>query len=68
MVGSFATTAVPPDKNYNENGGIADEMGSLEKRLDCESVADEIIDNRFGNKVYLNILKRNPRVVLLYLI
>jgi len=40
----------PITKNYNEDGGIADEMGSLEKRLECEHIADEIID-RFGNKV-----------------
>ena len=52
----------PITKNYNPDGGICGEMGSLEKRLDCEAVADEIID-RFGNKCvskYWKKLGRNP--------
>jgi hypothetical protein len=39
----------PITKNYNPDGGIASEMGGMDKRLDSEKIADEIID-RFGNK------------------
>ena len=52
----------PITKNYNPDGGIAGEMGGMDKRLDCEAVADEIID-RFGNKVvkkYWKKLGRGP--------
>ena len=40
----------PITDNYNEVGGICDEMGGLDKRLDCENVADEII-TKFGDRV-----------------
>tara|TARA_R110000765_G_scaffold181987_2_gene287971 strand:+ start:304 stop:1836 length:1533 start_codon:yes stop_codon:yes gene_type:complete len=47
----------PITKNYNLVGGICDEMGSLEKRLDCEKIADEIID-KFGNKAVSKYWKK----------
>ena len=49
--------ASPITKNYNPIGGICDEIGSLEKRLDCEKIADEIID-RFGNKCVSKYFKK----------
>ena len=52
----------PITKNYNPDGGIAGEMGGMDKRLDSEAVADEIID-RFGNKCvskYWKKLGRGP--------
>ena len=52
----------PITKNYNPDGGIASEMGGMDKRLDSEAVADEIID-RFGNKCvskYWKKLGRGP--------
>tara|TARA_R110000796_G_scaffold38655_2_gene97033 strand:+ start:605 stop:1981 length:1377 start_codon:yes stop_codon:yes gene_type:complete len=49
--------AAPQTKNYNPEGGIADEMGGMEKRLECEHIADEIID-RFGNKVVSKYYKK----------
>lgn len=61
--GSLRYNGVAPiTKNYNPDGGIAGEMGGMDKRLDCEAVADEIID-RFGNKVvskYWKKLGRGP--------
>ena len=47
----------PVTKNYNEDGGIATEMGGLEKRLDCESVADEII-TKFGDRIVSKYFKK----------
>ena len=49
--------SAPITKNYNPIGGIASEMGSLEKRLDCEHIADEIID-KFGNKCVKKYFKK----------
>lgn len=52
----------PITKNYNPDGGIAGEMGGMDKRLECEAVAEEIID-RFGNKCvskYWKKLGRGP--------
>ena len=49
--------ASPITKNYNEIGGIASEMGGMENRLDCESIADEIID-KFGNKCVSKYFKK----------
>ena len=52
----------PITKNYNPVGGIAGEMGGMDKRLDNEKIADEIID-RFGNKCvskYWKKLGRGP--------
>ena len=46
----------PITKNYNPDGGIASEMGSLEKRLECQHIADEIID-KFGNRVVSKYFK-----------
>ena len=60
----------PITDNYNENGGICGEMGGLEKRLDCEKIADEIID-RFGNRVVKKYWKekssRGPKTLNLRL-
>ena len=50
----------PITKNYNPNGGIAEEMGGMDKRLDCEKIADEIID-RFGNKCVSKYWKKMGR-------
>ena len=51
----------PITKNYNPVGGIATEMGGMDKRLDCEKIADEIID-KFGNKcVKKYFKKKSPR-------
>ena len=47
----------PITKNYNPVGGIAEEMGGMDKRLECESIADEIID-RFGNKCISKYFKK----------
>ena len=47
----------PITKNYNPNGGIADEMNGMDKRLDCESVADEIV-TRFGDKACCKYFKK----------
>ena len=49
--------ASPITKNYNEIGGIASEMGGMENRLDCEKIADEIID-KFGNKCVKKYFKK----------
>ena len=46
----------PITKNYNPDGGIADEMNGMDKRLDCESVADEIV-TRFGDKACCKYFK-----------
>ena len=50
----------PITKNYNPDGGIASEIGSLEKRLDCEKIADEIVD-KFGNKCVSKYWKEKGR-------
>ena len=50
----------PITKNYNPEGGIANEMGGMDKRLDCEHIADEIID-RFGNKCITKYWKKLGR-------
>mgnify|MGYP000061609651 CR=1 FL=1 len=47
----------PSTKNYNPIGGIASEVGGMDKRLDCEKIADEIID-RFGNKCVSKYFKK----------
>ena len=47
----------PITKNYNPDGGICGEMGGMDKRLECEAVADEIID-RFGNKCVSKYFKK----------
>ena len=53
--------ASPITKNYNPIGGIANEMNGMDKRLDSEKIADEIID-RFGNKcVKKYFKKKSPR-------
>ena len=50
----------PVTKNYNVDGGIATEMGGLDKRLDCESVADDII-TRFGDRIVSKYWKEKGR-------
>ena len=47
----------PITKNYNPVGGIAEEMGGMDKRLECEKIANEIID-RFGNKCVKKYFKK----------
>jgi hypothetical protein len=47
----------PITKNYNEIGGIASEMNGMDKRLDCEHIADEII-TKFGDKCVKKYFKK----------
>ena len=50
--------AAPITKNYNPDGGICTQYGSIENRLkDAEIVADKIID-RFGNKIVTKYHKK----------
>ena len=49
---------IPETKNYNPNGGICKDYGSLEARLkDAELVADEMI-KRYGDRILRKVIKR----------
>lgn len=62
---------IPTTKNYNPNGGICSDYGSLEARLaDAEKVADLLV-NKYGSKIVRKVFKkktsRNPECVNLML-
>ena len=63
--------AAPITKNYHPDGGICEQYGSLDLRLqDAERVADEIIDkfgNRIVNKYYKKKSSRGPACINLRL-